>query len=407
VVRKTGRSRLQLNQVGERPASVIFVSHTSELFGGERSLATLVLEQQRRGRLRPIVIAPAPGPLVDLLRNAGVEVRVQRFGYWLKWTERRFDRTLAVATLVHFVMISLQLSRSLRRENPALVYTNTLASPFGGILALFLRTPHVWHIREFTNLATTGKFRLGPKFTLWMLRALTSAAIFNSQAVAKHYREALNGVALHTIYNGFDFPSPNEVEAAASRHQRCVELTAMPTVTFIGFADKVKNFQLALDALDVLVRDGKQIHFSFVGGGDPAYLAQLDDSVRRLGLTDFVEFSGFSTDLTPTYHKAALVGMTSTAEGFGRSLVEALALGIPAIAVNGGGLPEIVEDEKNGLLVPLGGPVAFAHAVVRILGDKRLYLELSKNAVVDARERFSKQRYVDEVENVFAAEIRR
>jgi hypothetical protein len=102
------------------PPRIVYLSHTADLYGAERSLATLVIAQRRGDLYRPRVVVPTDGPLVKVLREADVEVRVWRFGYWLRWRPRRFDRLLAVATLLDCLLGAARLAVSLRRQRPVL-----------------------------------------------------------------------------------------------------------------------------------------------------------------------------------------------------------------------------------------------------------------------------------------------
>ena len=94
--------------------------------------------------------------------------------------------------------------------------------------------------------------------------------------------------------------------------------------------------------------------------------------------------------------------LSSAWENFPHTLVEALAVGTPVIATSVGGVPEIVTDGENGLLVPPGDPEALAQAVRRYLGDAALRARLEA-AAAPSVERFSAERIYGKLESILAA----
>jgi glycosyltransferase involved in cell wall biosynthesis len=395
------RRRSVREGAGETVTRIVYVSHTADLYGAERSLFTLVDEQQRGSRFSVLVVVPGTGPLVDLLTARGIEVRVQRFGFWLSWQRRRGDRLLILATMFDYLVSAFRLSRALREPRVHLVCTNTLASPFGAFLALFLRCPHVWHIREIVGPLSSIRLRLGRVSTLWLLRTLSDTILFNSEATAAHYREDLGATRSRVVYNGFDFSQDREPEPAAAAYGRKVSAEPEPVVLFVGKASAMKNYEFALEVLRVLLDRGNRVRFCFVGGAMPDYADHLADSCRRLDVVANAEFLDFTTDIDSLYHRAALIAVCARNEPFGRSAVEALALGIPAVVVGSGGVQEIVRDGFNGRVVPPDDATAFAEAIASLLGDAPLYQRLAKNARGDMQARFSKDRYRQEIEAEF------
>jgi glycosyltransferase involved in cell wall biosynthesis len=83
-----------------------------------------------------------------------------------------------------------------------------------------------------------------------------------------------------------------------------------------------------------------------------------------------------------------VLAVPSFKEAFGRSIVEAQALGIAVVASDGGGIPEIIEDGGSGLLVPKADPAALALALERVLTNPALRSALTERARTVAAERF-------------------
>jgi glycosyltransferase involved in cell wall biosynthesis len=128
-----------------------------------------------------------------------------------------------------------------------------------------------------------------------------------------------------------------------------------------------KGHRVLLEAVPAILRDRPRTRFLLFGSG------ALRDGIERLcrqrGLQQQVLFPGFRDDLDRILPCLNLVVHPATLEGLGVALLQAAASAVPIVASRAGGIPEIVRDGSNGLLVPPGDPAALAEAVIRLLRD--------------------------------------
>jgi L-malate glycosyltransferase len=117
--------------------------------------------------------------------------------------------------------------------------------------------------------------------------------------------------------------------------------------------------------------------------------------VREHGLEKHVLLPGFRTDVFGCIKAFDLFVMSSVTEGLGTSLLDAMAAARPIVATTAGGIPEIVEDGVNGLLVPPRDAGALAGAIVRALGDASLRKRMGDAGFTRVRERFTVERMVE------------
>lgn len=166
------------------------------------------------------------------------------------------------------------------------------------------------------------------------------------------------------------------------------------TLLYVGRLDRTsawKGVDVLLSAFALLARGQPDARLRIVGSGDavPDHVARA----RALGVADQVEFSGelHGSALLDAYARARAVVLPSRteSESFGMALVEAMASQRPVVASAVGGIPDVVEDEVSGLLVPPGDPVALAAACSRLLSDDDLCARLAKNGRRAAETRFS------------------
>ena len=131
-----------------------------------------------------------------------------------------------------------------------------------------------------------------------------------------------------------------------------------------------KGHRYLLQALPALFEEFPAARVIFFGQG--ALEGKLRRQVRAAGLADRVIFAGFRTDLPQVLPCLDLVVHPALMEGLGIALLQAAGAGVPIVAVNAGGMPEVVRDGVNGLLVPPGDSAALADAIRRLLSNRPL-----------------------------------
>jgi len=170
-----------------------------------------------------------------------------------------------------------------------------------------------------------------------------------------------------------------------------------PLLAFAGRMTAPKALGVALEA----VVQVPEVELALAGDGDER--AALEARAHELGLDGRVRFLGPlpRAEVLALFRQADAALLSSSWENFPHTLVEALAVGTPAIATNVGGVAEIVTDGENGLLVAPGDPAALADAIRRFLSDDELRARLSAAAAPSA-ERFSPDRIYGRLEEILA-----
>ena len=125
------------------------------------------------------------------------------------------------------------------------------------------------------------------------------------------------------------------------------------------------------------------------------------DDVRRLGLEDRIVVRENVLEIEDYLQAADLALYTSESESFCLSILEAMFFGCPSVATGVGGIPEVVEDGKTGLLIPFADAPALTAAVEKLIEDKALRETLGKTAQVEARKRFSADAIIPQYEALY------
>jgi glycosyltransferase involved in cell wall biosynthesis len=168
-----------------------------------------------------------------------------------------------------------------------------------------------------------------------------------------------------------------------------------PTIVCVARLVAVKNLGMLLESCRVL-RD-RNAAFRCVMLGDGPLRGELEEQRRGLGLQDWVVFRGaVAQDVVLREWQHCDIGvLTSDQEGMPVSLMEAAACGVPVVATNVGGIPELVLDGVTGVLSPAGNADAFAGALERLLKESDLRRRLGAAARLRAENAFSVTRQAD------------
>ncbi len=154
------------------------------------------------------------------------------------------------------------------------------------------------------------------------------------------------------------------------------EPNAPKIITMIGRITPLKGHPYFLKAMSQVVRHMPNVKIQIIGDAPPKKKSYKDELVmlsKRLGLSGHVEFLGNRRDIPQLLAQSdCLVLSTITQEAFGRVILEAQAAGVPVVATKVGGVVEIIDDGKTGLLVMPKDPEGMAKAVIRILQDPQL-----------------------------------
>jgi glycosyltransferase involved in cell wall biosynthesis len=159
-----------------------------------------------------------------------------------------------------------------------------------------------------------------------------------------------------------------------------LERFADPTIVHLGRLRKYKSVEVALRAMVKIRERLPAAKLAIVGDGP--HRPALEAEARRLGLGDSVQFLGFMRDeaLVEYLNRAHLLVNPSPKEGWGLTVVEANACGLPVVASDRPGLRDSVRDGETGFLVPYGDDGAFAAKSLMILENRELWRRMSTGA---------------------------
>jgi sugar transferase (PEP-CTERM/EpsH1 system associated) len=149
-------------------------------------------------------------------------------------------------------------------------------------------------------------------------------------------------------------------------------------------ATLIRAFSIALEASPL----GKQ-HLRLVIAGNGPLRGQLEMLIDELGIGDFVWMTGDRNDIPEILRLLNIFVLPSIGEGISNTILEAMATGLPIIATNVGGNPELVEDGVNGYIVPLGNPEKLAEYIIKLTESSNKRSLMGKASLKKVHEKFN------------------
>jgi N-acetyl-alpha-D-glucosaminyl L-malate synthase BshA len=257
--------------------------------------------------------------------------------------------------------------------------------------------------RVVTTLHGTDTTLLGsdPGYGPAIYHALTQS---NAVTTVSEYLKVETGRVLgfdgpmQVIYNFFDPGTPSR-----SRQEMRRELGIGDEAMILHSSNlrQTKRIDLLLETL-ARVRPPESFKLVILAGGS---FAPFLEEVRRLGLEDRIIVRENVLEIENYLQAADLALYTSENESFCLSILEAAFFGCPSVATHVGGIPEVIEDNVSGLLVPFGYPDQLAQAVEKLIQDVSLRTKLGRAAQANTRQAFSADAIVPQYEALYQSQL--
>lgn len=378
---------------------ILYLHASAELYGSDYVLLELV-RRLDKNKYQPIVLLPFQGPLVEELASVGADVRIMDFAVLRR---QYFNLRGFIEYFIRFITSTWQVVQIIRRENIALVHTNTIVVWGGAVAAKLMRKPHVWQVMEII---------VSPKF-LWRFSSLLVGKLADrvsaiSDAVKDHLigGYAGNKKKIVTVYHGVDSevyhpainPSPILSEFGLSRN-----------IPIVGMAARIspwKGQDCFLRAAALVLKEIPEARFFAVGDvfpGNERYREEMLELIAALEIRDKVIVAGFRTDLPQVMSAFDVFVLPSTQpEPNATVLLGAMGLGKAVVATATGGTLETVIDCETGFLVPPNRPELMASAIVKLLKDPQKRKQFGEAGRARQEAVFSISGYAKQIQAIYS-----
>lgn len=300
---------------------------------------------------------------------------------------------------------ALRIAARLRRETWEVIHTH-LSSDLGALV------PGIRLARWPGRLLLTK--RMGSSISKKdILHRLLYRRVDNIFAISEYIRRnvldtcPVNPEKVRLMHNALSLEHyrPELYERREIRRELGVDPKAL-LVGIIGRLTPKKGHREFLQAAEILVqRYPDRLTFLVVGGASHEEEAYEQEIRRMVAGNDLIRprvfFSGFRSDIPRMLAAIDLLAFPSHKEAFGTTLLEALAMGVPVVASNSGGVPDIVEPDVSGILVPPQDGHALAAGLQQLIDDPDLRRRLAQTGRELVERRFRFEDYIDRLEGIY------
>ena len=285
-----------------------------------------------------------------------------------------------------------QLKRVVAELNPDILETRNVKSHFlVRLLGLYRKYPWIAWNHGYTSISSLD--RMYARLDKWSLpkayRVVTVCRPFAAHLAKNGVRKDKITI-LHNAAQPFAAPPVEEVQ----RTWRKLGIADDEAVILaVGRLSEEKGHADLIRAAAILSGTPGLPRFRVVILGDGPEREPMLQLAAKLGVTQRIKLSGFQRDTAPYYAMATLVAVPSHSEGSPNVVLEAMAAGLPIVANQVGGVPEILDEGATGLMVMPRNPTAMAYAIQRILTDEELRGRLGASARARAEESYTPAEY--------------
>jgi glycosyltransferase involved in cell wall biosynthesis len=381
---------------------ILFYNHTGTVSGAERVMS-MILDRLDRVRFQPVVVCPDESPMMEMIQKLQVRTR------GLRPLEARFTwrLDLVVRYLISFASVIRSARRIVIDEAPDVIHANSIRA--GLVMAaatLGLDMPVIWHAHDILP-----RHPLSTAVRIFAMISSRNRILSVSQAVAGRFRGIIlrplrRRVPIVVIHNAVDLErfKPNAKSRAEIRSVLGLN-DAQPVVGIVGQLTARKGQLELIEAFAQISREVKDAVLLIAGKAlfnrDEEYAAQLERAVESLMVTDRVRFLGPRDDIPKLMQGLDVLVVNSHEEPFALTVLEGLSSGTAVLATSVGGTPEMIRPGENGWLVEARDQNALAKAMLTLFGDQSLRRQLGREGRRAAIARFSTNRFLKEVEELY------
>lgn len=402
---------------------ILFISHSASFAGGSILSLKYTVEALDRKRFTPIVASISNSPeLIQAFKNIGVEAFFWPGISIFPHTTGGWFNLYSPVGLYGFSKSLLNWHRSVRSTEsllahvkPDIVHLNSVVLSPSAWAVKKSKAKLVWHIRESV---VQGHFGLRKKAVSWMVKTMPNQSIF----ISNYDRDVLNAEGSGAVIPNFvDFKKfDRNSDSSAVRKELGLQETDK-VILFLGGFTRLKGAPVLLKALYEIIHEvpsakaiiagairptSPALHARFARAslpllGMPTERQVFYEMINRLGLSEHVILLPFRPDPDRLIAASDVVVFPSTEPHFARPVIEAGAMGKPVVASNIGGVAELVEDGKTGVLVPPKNSGRLAEAIVMLFRDEKKTMKFAQGGYQKASREFDSKTNIQRITAVY------
>ncbi|MBO8170322.1 MAG: glycosyltransferase family 4 protein [Bacillaceae bacterium] len=365
----------------DRPIKVVHIIGGGEYGGAENHIIQLI--SSFSPQVEASVICFYESAFSEALRKKQIHVEVLDYP--------RFDPRIAIG-----------LGRVLDQMGPDILHTHGVKANFFG--RLLARRRHI-------KVVTTVHSHLKHDYDRLPIKLLTYLMEYSTRRFSDHFICVSKAIGEDVVRSGVSkdkvsiVPNGIEMERFQALTDRTLikqELGLSPDAFVVGAVARlrpVKGVHLLIEAAAQLVRDRDDVHVVIIGDGPER--PELERRVREQGIADHVHFLGFQQQIERYMYSLDCFVNASLSEGLPLAVLEAMACRVPVVATSVGAVPEMIEHERDGILIEKNSVEAIVEGVRRVLDDPALRSSMVERAYKKVLNHFTTEVMAQQNQHVY------
>jgi sugar transferase (PEP-CTERM/EpsH1 system associated) len=301
------------------------------------------------------------------------------------------------------LLYPFKLAAFLKKENIDVIHLHNQTAFFYGVLAgKIAGVKRIVYTEHARDVAPNFKVRIMDKILSHMADRIVVVAEFLKKNLVK--KEWMNPASITTIYNGID---GDVFGREFNRDEITGELEISSAAKIIGIVARlqgIKNHKCLIRAMQKVSKRFPDAILLIIGDG--SLRGELMELVSSEDLQDNIHFLGTRNDIPRLLSMLDIFVLCSLSEGLPLTILEAMAAGKPIVATGVGGIPEVIQDGADGIIIPSDDSDSLAEAIEELLSDDGKRPDMGLKARKKFEERFTVQAMVEEYEKIYEGKDR-
>lgn len=361
---------------------IIYVALSLDIGGLERIIVDLV-KKLDKNKFKPIVCCLCKkGVLANEIEKFGIDV--------IELEKKRGIDYYA----------TIKLARILREKRIQIIHSHNINAHIHSFLAAKIaNTPIIITTKHGAGLP----FKNSLSKMLWTksINLFTDRIVTVSEDIKNILLNDgnINPNKITTIINGINIENySREIDTRKKKREIGISDEDL-IIGNVARLSREKGHNILLEAFSIVLKEVSNARLVLVGDGP--LRKNLEDKAKELGIINKINFLGFRHDINELLKIFDVFVLPSITEGISLALLEAMSAGLPIVATNVGGNPEIVIDGQTGLLVPPNDPYSMSKAILKVMDDKNFAKQMGLAGKALAQKQFSIEAMVSQYEQLY------
>lgn len=364
---------------------------TELVVGGAQDNTLLMVEKHNKKRFKVMLASSSGGELEDRVKNSQAKV------VFFKYLQREIN-------IYKDCLAFIEIFKHIKKNKYDIVHTHSSKAGILGRLAaklagvpIIIHTIHSFPFHDYMSSVRRRFYIFLEKLAAIFTDKLITVSNLNKNKAIKC--GIANPSKFVTVYSGIDLHKFNvNIDIKGKKRELNIPLD-IPIVGMIGRLSPQKAPQYFIKAAAQVAKIIPEAKFLLVGDG--ILRKELENLANELHASPSIIFMGTRSDVPEILSLLDVFALSSLWEGLGRALTEAMIMGIPVVATDVDGVPELVKNGETGLLVPPKNSSALAQAIITLLKDRKRAKEMGEAARKRVVPIFSAELMVKKIEDIY------